>query len=108
MFEKFARRCSRQDKQTILSDADFLGALRVKFVFIAQNYNRQEIHVHYCTKQNVTNYFYLHVYMLNIRPLTFMSFQAFAHIMVPLVSHFLMLQYSFCSGSKEPIYANFH
>ena len=29
-FEKFARRCSRQHKQTTFSDADFLGALRVK------------------------------------------------------------------------------
>ena len=29
-FEKFARRCSRRHKQTKFSDADFLGALRVK------------------------------------------------------------------------------
>ena len=29
-FEKFARRCSRRHKQTTFSDADFLGALRVK------------------------------------------------------------------------------
>ena len=29
-FEKFARTCSRRHKQTTFSDADFLGALRVK------------------------------------------------------------------------------
>ena len=29
-FEKFVRRCSRRHKQTTFSDADFLGALRVK------------------------------------------------------------------------------
>ena len=33
-FEKFARRCSRQHKQTTFSDAVFLGALRVKWLFI--------------------------------------------------------------------------
>ena len=32
-FEKFARRCSRRHKQTTFSDADFLGALRVKTDF---------------------------------------------------------------------------
>ena len=30
-FEKFARRCSRGHKQTTFSDADFLGALRLRF-----------------------------------------------------------------------------
>ena len=29
--EKFARRCSRRHKQTTFSDADFLGALRIKW-----------------------------------------------------------------------------
>ena len=33
-FEKFARRCSRRHKTTF-SDADFLGALRVKEYFIS-------------------------------------------------------------------------
>ena len=31
-FEKFARRCSRRHKQMTFSDADFLGALRVKWI----------------------------------------------------------------------------
>ena len=31
-FEKLAKRCSRRHKQTTFSDANFLGALRVKIV----------------------------------------------------------------------------
>ena len=31
-FEKFARRCSRRQKQTTFSDADFLGALRFNII----------------------------------------------------------------------------
>ena len=37
VFEKFARRCSRLHKQTTFSDADFLGALRVKCFWIAKD-----------------------------------------------------------------------
>ena len=34
MFEKFARRCSRRNKQMAFSDVVFLGILRVKMCFV--------------------------------------------------------------------------
>ena len=44
-FEKFARIFSRRHKQTTFSDADFLGALRVKILLI-RHYENTPIQIY--------------------------------------------------------------